>query len=158
MKKPSLVPFLVAVLCLGLAGCNYDAPLTAKPTCKADARFVGDWQVVDKPGAKEEFMHVRLLDDSTYVASMDNDIYRGFHSDFAGMPFLSVQDLNAPERLYVYMTWEFSTDGNRLTLRTVSNKVILESIHGRSALQKAVKANLKNPALLGEPLVFTRKK
>ena len=56
------------------------------------------------------------------------------------------------------MTWEISADGNQLTLRTVSDKLVTDKIKGQAALQKAVKENLKNPALLGETMIFTRAK
>ena len=83
---------------------------------------------------------------------------RAFHTDFAGTGFISVQDLNASNRLYLYLTAELSADGNQLTLRTVSTKVVPDSTKGRAALQKLIQANLANPKLYGDPLVFTRKK
>jgi hypothetical protein len=69
-----------------------------------------------------------------------------------------VQDLNADNRLYLYLTAALSADGNQLTLRTVSTKVVSEETKGRAALQKLIKANLDNPKLYGDPLVFQRKK
>ena len=155
MKPRSLFLRLAALF---LAGCNYDVALTEKPTRKVDARLLGDWIAVDKDSAKEEAMHVRALDDSTYVVAFDNDIYRAFHTDFAGTGFISVQDLNASNRLYLYLTAEFSADSSQLTLRTVSNKVVPDSTKGRPALQKLIQANLANLKLYGDPLVFNRKK
>lgn len=148
---------LLATAGLLLSGCNYDIPLTAKPTRKLDLRLLGDWVSVEKDNAEEEQMHVRQFDDFTFVASIDKDIYRAFHSDFAGTAFLSVQDINGTDRLYLYMTYEFSADGKQLTLRTVSTKAVPEETRGRGALQKLIKRQLTNPKLLGDPLVFTRK-
>lgn len=155
MKTKSAFCWLLGVIGLVLAGCNYEVALTAKPTRKIDERLLGVWLGGDEG---KDPMTVRRLDDSTYVIAMDDDIYRAFHTDFAGTAFLSVQDLNADNRLYLYLTAVLSPDGNQLTLRTVSPKVVPEETRGRAALQKLIKANLANPRLFGEPLVFTRKK
>ena len=157
--KTKLAPtWLFAALCLLVAGCNYDVPLTAQPTRKVDARLLGDWVGVDQHDQREELMHVRQLDDSTYVVSMDHDIYRAFHSDFTDTAFVSVQDLNSDERKYVYFVWQLSADGAQLSLKGVSNKVVPEETKGREALQKLIKANLANPKLYGDEIKFTRMK
>lgn len=148
------LPGLLVATALLLAGCNYDVPLTARPTRNVDARFLGVWLGGDDG---KDPMVVRSLDDSTYVVAMDDDLYRAWHSDFAGTAFFSVQELNH-DRLYLYLTATLSADGYQLTLRTVSTKVVPEGTKGRAALQKLIKANLANPQLLGEPLVFMRKK
>ena len=154
MKTNHHLTCLIAAVVLFFAGCNYDVPLTARPTRNIDERLLGVWLGGDEG---KDTMVVRRLDDSTYVVAMDDDLYRAFHSDFAGTAFLSVQELNHG-RLYVYLTAVLAADGNQLTLRTVSTKVVPEETKGRAALQKLIKANLAHPALFGEPLVFTRKK
>ena len=154
MKTKHHLTCLIAAVVLLFAGCNYDVPLTARPTRNIDERLLGVWLGGDEG---KDTMVVRRLDDSTYVVAMDDDLYRAFHSDFAGTAFLSVQELNHG-RLYVYLTAVLAADGNQLTLRTVSTKVVPEETKGRAALQKLIKANLAHPALFGEPLVFTRKK
>ena len=154
MKTKHHLTCLIAAVVLLFAGCNYDVPLTARPTRNIDERLLGVWLGGDDG---KDPMVVRRLDDSTYVVAMDDDLYRAFHSDFAGTAFLSVQELNHG-RLYVYLTAVLAADGNQLTLRTVSTKVVPEETKGRAALQKLIKANLANPALFGEPLVFQRKK
>lgn len=158
MKFQPGMHWLLVATALALAGCNYDVPLTAKPTHKIDARLLGEWVVVDKDTKNEEHLSVRQLDDTTYVVTFDGDIYRVFHSDFAGTAFVSVQDLNADNRKYVYFTWQLSADNAQLTLTGVSNKLVPETTKDRSALQKLIKQNLSNPALFGDPLTFTRKK
>lgn len=157
MKTKSTLAWLLAAAALLLAGCNYDVALTDQPTRKIDARLVGDW-LGGEDG--KDVMSVRQLDDSSYAVAMDHDIYRAFHSDFAGTAFVSVQSLqpNSDHGKYVYVTWALSPDGNQLTVRTVSVKVVPEETKGgRDALQKLIKANLANPALFADPLVFKRK-
>ena len=153
------IPAFAAMILAGLffSGCNYEVSLTAKPTRKIDPRLLGDWVAVDKDSKEEEQMHVRKLDDVTYVVSMDKDIFRAFHSDFAGTAFLSVQDLNGSDRLYLYQTYELSSDGTKLSVFTVSTKVVPEETKGRSALQKLIKRQIADPKLFNEPMEFTRK-
>jgi len=157
MQAIPAVATMLLVAGLFLSGCNYEVPLTAKPTRKVDPQLIGDWVAVDKDSKEEELMFVRKLDDVTYVVAMDKDIYRAFHSDFAGTAFLSVQDLNGSDRLYLYLTYRLSSDGKQLSVFTVSTKVVPEETKGRSALQKLIKRQLDNPRLLNEPMEFTRK-
>lgn len=156
--KPRLLPALLSAAALLLGACNYDSPLTAKPTQMVNEKLLGEWLSVDKDTGKEERMHVRRYDDSNYVIAMDGDIYHAFHSDFAGVAFVSVRDLqtDSDAHKYVYFTWQLSADGTRLTLRGVSNKVVPGETKGRAALQKLIKANLKNPALFTDAPVFVR--
>ena len=157
MKSKTLFAGFFAAIGLFLAGCNYEVALTAKPTRKIDERLIGVWLGGENG---KDTMSVRQLDDATYVIAMDDDIYRAFHSDFAGTAFVSVQSLqpNNDHGKYVYVTWAVSPAGDQLTVRTVSVKVVPEETKGRDALQQLIKANLTNPALLSDPLVFTRKK
>ena len=153
--KPKLpLASLFSAAALLLAGCNYDVPLTAKPTRNVDERLLGVWLGGDDG---KDTMTVRQFDEATYVVAMDHDLYRAYHSDFAGTAFLSVQELNH-DRLYLYLTATLSADGHQLTVRTVSTKVVPEKTKSRTALQKLIQANLANPALFGDPVIFTRKK
>jgi hypothetical protein len=149
--KPGLC-FLLGVA-LFLAGCNYDDPLTAKPTRQIDERLLGVWLGGDDG---KDAMVVRQLDASNYVVAMDHDIYRAFHSDFAGTAFISVQNLDQNRR-YLFLTADVSADGRTLTVRTVSTKVVPEETKGRVALQKLIRANLTNPKLYSDPILFNRK-
>jgi hypothetical protein len=101
---------------------------------------------------------VRKFDDSTYAISMDDDIYRAYHSDFAGLPLVSVQDLNTDDRKYCLYTWRFSADGAQLTLQRVSTKVVPDTTKTSAAIQQLIKQNLANPKLFDHEIQFTRKK
>ena len=157
MKSKPFRAALLAVTCLLLFGCDYDFPLTAKPTHKVDPRLVGDWAPVEKEEAKDEVMHVRDFDGSAYAVSMDKDVYRAFHSDFAGTAFLSVQDLNSDSRKYLYFSWSLSEDGNQLSLRGVDTKIIPDTTKTAADAQRLIKQQLKNPHLFRDEIRFTRK-
>jgi hypothetical protein len=154
--KSCCASVLLSLGALLLAACNYDTALTPRPTRDIDARLLGDWVLVDKESGKAEAMQVRQLDKDQYVIALDGDLYSAFHSDFSGIAFLSVQDLNAPERLYLYLSVTISDDGKQLTVRTVSTKTVPATTKGRNALQKLIKTHLASPSLFEEPLVFTR--
>jgi hypothetical protein len=157
MKSDLFQVLLFAAVGLALSGCDYDFPLTEKPTHKIDSRLIGDWAPVEKEDAKDEMMHVRDFDDSHYAVSIDRDIYRAFHSDFAHTGFLSVQDLNSASHKYLYFTWNLSDDGTRLSLRGINTKTIPESTKSAGEIQRLIKAQLKNPALFREEILFVRK-
>ena len=157
MKPKLLVAWLGAVFALLLAGCDYEAPLTPAPTHPIDRRLLGDWEPVKKDNPNDPAMHVRAWDESTYAIAIEDDVYRVYHSDFAGTAFVSAQDLNSAARKYCYYTWSLSTDGTQLTLRRVRNEVVPEKTMPAAAIQQLIKANLANPKLLDAPLVFTRK-
>ena len=146
---------IIAVACfLTLSGCDYEVPLTSKPTRKVDEKLLGDW--VSKDG--KEKMKVRRLDDSIYIVSYNGDLYRAFHSDVAKTAFVSVQDIDSTERKYAYLTWKLSDDGKRLGLRVVNNKVIPNENKDSESIQKLIEKNLQNPELLGDETPFTKEK
>jgi hypothetical protein len=156
MNSRLLLAGLGAAAALLLAGCNYDVALTEKPTRNLDERLIGRWY-----GGEDgkEPMIVRQLDRANYVVAFDNDLYRAFHTDYADMALVSVESLQpgSDRGKFVFMSWLLSADGNQLTLRSVSTKVIPEELKDRAEIQKLIKANLVNPALFNEPMVFRRK-
>jgi hypothetical protein len=156
MNAKSLASLLAATALL-LTGCDYEAPLTPVPTQKLDARLLGDWVPAKKEDANDPAMHVRAWDEATYAIAIEDDIYRVWHSDFAGTAFVSAQDLNSTARKFCLYTWALSADATQLTLRRVRTEVVPDKALTAAALQQAIKANLANPKLLDEPLVFTRK-
>ncbi|MDB6113103.1 MAG: hypothetical protein JWQ62_48 [Lacunisphaera sp.] len=79
-------------------GCDFEAPLTPVATHKIDARLLGNWVGVEKDNGKEEIMGVRQFDETAYAVALGDDIYRVYHSDFAGQPFVSVQELDSAGR------------------------------------------------------------
>ena len=148
--KTKLLLFPLLAACLAFTACNFTAPLTAGPTRQIDGRLLGKWVGTD--GNDAVLLIVRRLDDSNYVVADNNDLYRAFHSDFADLPFLSVQNLQPGEgdRKYTYMTWQLSPDGAQLVLRSVNPKIIPEQNTPTAGMQKLIKENLKNPALFND--------
>jgi hypothetical protein len=120
LTRRSLGFGIAVCLCiLAFNACQYEVPITSSPTRKVQEQLLGNWVSLDG----KENMRVRRLDDSTYVVYYDGDLFRVYHSDVAEMPLASVQDLNSNDRKYAYVVWKLSSDGKRLTLRSI-NKVI----------------------------------
>ena len=146
--------WIVPAVLLLLGACHYELSLTEAPTGAADARLTGTWTLVEPE--KGERMDVRLYDDRNYVIAYNGDLYRAFHSEVAGLPLISAQNLNDRERKWIYFTWQLSENGRRLTIRAVRTEVVPATTRDRASLVKLIEANRENPALFGEPGVYTK--
>jgi len=143
---------VAAVCCFLFSACEYEVPITSRPTRSVDEKLLGNW--MSKDG--KENIKVRRLDNSIYIVSYNGDLFRAYHSDVAGTPFVSVQNIDSAERKYVYLTWKLSEDGKRLSLRVVNDKVIPIKTKGSASVQKLLKKNLQNPDLLEHETQFTK--
>jgi hypothetical protein len=145
----------VAVAAATLTGCIYDVPLTANATRRVDARLVGDWASDDG----KETLKVRPLDTTTYLLILNGDPFRAYHSDFADVPFVTVQDLDAPARKYAYIKYALSDDGQRLTAYAINADVVPATLKSSSEARRLVRSNLENPKLFAdEPLELVKRK
>jgi hypothetical protein len=106
----------------------------------------------------KENMRVRRLDDSTYVVYYDGDLFRAYHSDVAETPFASIQDLNSNDRKYAYVVWKLEDDGQRLSLRNVSSKVIPKETRDSATVAALLTKNARNADLFGEEIVLRKEK
>jgi len=139
---------------LTLGACKYGVPITSSPTRKVQEQLLGNWVSLDG----KENMRVRRWDDSTYVVYYDGDLFRAYHSDVAEMPFASVQDLNSNDRKYAYVVWKLADDGNRLSLRSVNDKVVPKETKDSAAVAALLTKNAGNPDLFGEEIIFRKEK
>ena len=117
-------------------------------------QLLGNWVSLDG----KENMRVRRLDDSTYVVYYDGDLFRAYHSDLAETPFASVQDLNSNDRKYAYIIWKLSDDGERLSLRSINDKVVPKETRDSAAVAALLTKNARNPELFGEEIEFRKEK
>jgi len=145
----------VGLVCLCFLGaCVYEVPVTLNPTRKVEERLLGNWTSSDG----NEHMNVRRLDENSYVVYYDGDLFRAYHSDVGGTPFASVQDLNSNDRKYAYVVWKLSDDGNNLTLRNVSDKIVPKESKDSAAVAMLLEKNARNPDILGEEIQFRKVK
>jgi hypothetical protein len=135
-----------AVACLLFNSCEYEVPITEKPTRKIDEKLLGDWEAKDDSDGKTVKMKVVKLDDANYIVSFDEHLYRVYHSDVGKTPFVSVQDLGSDSKPYSYSVWKLTEDG-ALVGRSVSDKVVPDATKDSATVQKLLKQNLDNPEL-----------
>lgn len=144
----------VCLCALAFSACQYEVPITSGPTRKVQERLLGDWTSADG----KEKLKLRRLDDSIYIVYYDGDLFRAYHSDVADTPFASVQDINSNDRKYAFVVWKLSDDGKRLSLRSVSDKVIPKETRDSAAVVALLTKNTSNPELFGEEIEFRREK
>ncbi|MGZ5476395.1 MAG: hypothetical protein ACXW29_08735 [Thermoanaerobaculia bacterium] len=144
---------------LVLIGCEYDVPITAKPTREIEASLLGDWTSTDwtDKDCKDQ-MKARKYDESSYIVSNNGDLYRAWHSDVAGTTFLTVQNLDSADRKYSYFAWSLSDGGKRLTLQRVNSDLIPKETRDSATVVKILQANSGSSQLFEETTRFTRKK
>jgi hypothetical protein len=145
---------VTAVAALALAGCIYDVPITGGATRHIDVRLIGDWSSEDG----NEKLEVRELTGTTYLLLLNGDPFRAFHSDVAGVPFVTVQDLDGRERKYAYLKYALSADGNKLTGWAVSSDTVPKSVRTSAEVRRLLRKNLANPGLyVADSLEFVRR-
>jgi len=146
---------LIGLCVLAFTACQYEVPITSTPTQKVQEQLLGDWRSTD---GKEE-LKLRRLDDGVYIVYYDGDIFRAYHSDVAGTPFVTVQDLNSSDRKYAYVIWKLSDNGKDLRLRSVNDKVVpKETRDSATVVELLTKENARNPELFGEEIEFRKEK
>ena len=159
MSSLNVVWLRVAAVVIGLCvlaftACQYEVPITSSPTQKVQEQLLGDWRSTD---GKEE-LKLRRLDDGVYIVYYDGDIFRAYHSDVAGTPFVTVQDLNSSDRKYAFVIWKLSDNGKDLRLRSVNDKVVPKETRDSATVVELLTKNSRNPGLFGEEIEFRKEK
>jgi hypothetical protein len=148
-----LLAVVAAFALVSVAACGeYAVPITDQPTRKVDRQLIGDWVTPDGI----DMIKIRQLTDSTYIVSYNGVFFRAFHSDFAKIPFLSVQELETDSRIYSYVTYRLSPDGSKIYLRMVNEEVISDESNESGVIQKLLLKNLQHPALFHSEEEFRR--
>jgi len=145
---------VIGLCVLAFTACQYEVPITSSPTQKVQEQLLGDWRSTD---GKEE-LKLRRLDDGVYIVYYDGDIFRAYHSDVAGTPFVTVQDLNSSDRKYAYVIWKLSDNGKDLRLRSVNDKVVPKETRDSATIVELLTKNARNPELFGEEIEFRKEK
>jgi len=149
-----VIGIAIGLCCLAFAACQYEVPITSAPTRKVQEQLLGDWRSTD---GKEE-LKLRRLDDGVYIVYYDGDIFRAYHSDVAGTPFVTVQDLNSSDRKYAFVIWKLSDNGKDLRLRSVNDKVVPKETRDSATIVELLTKNARNPELFGEEIEFRKEK
>jgi hypothetical protein len=147
----------ISIAFLALLGCEYDVPITSEPTRKIEPTLLGDWTSthLNNNDCKER-LKVRKYDESSYIISLDGNLHRAWHSDVADIPFITVQNLDSPQRKYSYFRWTLSDDGKGITLHRVNSKLIPEDTRDSATVVNILRANVGNSKLFEDETRFTR--
>ena len=151
--RRALILFIAAAGLL-LAGCDYTVPLSAKPDRKIDERLLGEWI------SPSSWMKVRRFDAENYVVYHNGTAFRAWHSPVAGLPLLTVQELESKpgSTKFAYLSYDVTGDGQRLNLRVVRDEVVSKKINDTAAMRQAVEQHARHPELLTEEIPFSRMK
>lgn len=144
MKRNLIFATLFLVSCI-MIGCEYDVPITAKPTRSVDKSLLGNWTSKDGKST----LTINQWDDANYAVCNDGTLCRVYHSDVENTAFVTVQILDREKPRYAYWAWNMTLDGV-LHLRLVNDKLVPDDTKDSDTVQKLLKENLQNPALLGE--------
>jgi hypothetical protein len=144
----------ICLCTLAFNACQYDVPITSRPTRNVQEQLLGNWTSADG----QEKLKLRRFDDSTYIVYYDGDLFRAYHSDVGDTAFASVQDLNSGDRKYAYIIWNLSDDGQKLRLRSVNDHMIAKSIKDSVRVVALLTKNASNPELFGEAIEFKKEK
>jgi hypothetical protein len=144
---------IAVVCCVGSSGCDYDVPITPEPTRQVDARLVGNWV----SAAGKDRMSVRQLDDTHYVVNFNDHLFYVHHSDVGGTAFFSAQELDSPDRRYLFLAYTLSDNGAQLTVRNV-NGAISKKAKSSADVRRLLQENLKNPELFEDELLLGKEK
>jgi hypothetical protein len=150
--------FFATLFFLLFSSCIYEVPLTQSPTRKTDERLVGDWVSVEE---KPSVIQIRKFDDSNLILTDGGSVYRVFHSDFEGVSFLSMQNLEihgSSARKFALIDYRFETP-DRVRARAVNKEVVVpEKVRTTPELQGFVHNHLKDPHLFNkEEIIYARR-
>ncbi len=154
LARLAAVGVAICLCALGFSACQYDVPITSRPTRNVQERLLGDWTSADG----QEKLKLRRFDDSTYIVYYDGDLFRAYHSDIGEISYASVQDLNSRDRKYAYVIWKLSDDGKSLRLRNVNDKVVPKETKNSATVVALLTKNAGNPELFGEEIEFRKEK
>ena len=145
MKK-LLLSFALLLL---LTGCNFEAPLTDKPTREIDPSFLGNWFSL----ADGSPLDVYKLSANEYLVIDDGRPYGCTHTDVAGTAFVSCRYLgNDKDHYGKYAYLAYSVEKDELVLTPLNDSLPLSDkspiMEIRSVVEDAVK---KGTALNPDP-------
>lgn len=141
---------LVLLLCLVFVGYEYDVPASAEPTRRVAEQLVGDWI------AMGGWMKVRLFDASSYMIFHDGELCRAWHSDGAGSPLVSAQDIDTDKRKFAYLHYPVLADSRRLAQRVVDAKIIPDETRDAAPNKMLFEKRRGNSDLFGEEFLHAK--
>lgn len=158
-------PYLLALCCAVLMGCEYTVPLFSTPQQKIDPALVGQWSRTLPSGETEAVLVLPWSDQEYLVAFPANKpetMYaRATLTPVAGLPLIQLHWIGTaqaklPTDARVYQFATFSRQGDQITLRLLNSARINTAIATSAALIQAITQNKEASDLFREPMCFSR--
>jgi hypothetical protein len=156
---------VIAVLCLLLAGCDYEVPLVTTPAVAIDRAAIGLWSRTNDRGEAEQLL-LLPLGEREYLASFPAGsgnalfaratLWRDAAMTLAQIDWIGTArgTLLEDERTFQYAA--YAVAGDTLTLRLVNPEVVPKTLASTEALARTLREQRDHPALYRPALVFHR--
>lgn len=149
LRLARLFPALPLLLLLLGTGCEFEAPLSAKPEAPVDERLLGRWV------APDGWAKVSRYDAENYILVYNGTVYRAWHSRVAGQDFLTLRNLEGAAPRHHFLLKRRVSD-RRVDVSFVREELVPRHERDPEALRRAVAAGWGQPDLLGQAVPFTR--
>ena len=153
---------LFVVLAL-LAGCEYEVPLSQKPSSKANPALAGRWiEQKDSNSTNRIEIEIKVSGNDYDVAYVENSctnfLFSGFEVKAAGFKLVQLTwqnpDKENPKTRYVFMKYELTPEG--FFFRQINTAVVSAKCRTTEELLGDLKLHRKNPSLFKDPRKFVR--
>lgn len=157
--------FLVLLLGLVLAGCDFTVPLVTQPETAVDSSLVGLWERRQADGTPERLL-VLPLGPKEYLVAFPADTTNALYArvcltrvddrPMAQLQWFGTARGELPDDSRVYQFARYARSGERLTVNLLNSEVISRDISSSKALVEAITRHRSHPELFREDLVFRR--
>lgn len=159
----------LVIALLVLAGCYYDAPLTAEHPLPVDSTLPGVWQEIADDGTlldESDRMVILKFSDTEYLvhypARKEGGYYRAYPFKLEGVEGVQVQALgsgsgpieSAEEDIYIVVSYSI-LDGD-LEIKILNTDLVDDDLSGSVAIREAFLKNRDADDLFVEPGRFRR--
>ena len=156
--------WIVLLMCLMAAGCDYSVPLATTPELDADAQLVGVWAQTNEQKNVQQLLVLPLDKRELMIAFPAGSA----DSMYARVVFLRRADMNLAQlewigsgkgradtrQVFQFAACEVKADA--LTVRLLNPDVVSNTVTSARQLVRLIKANRSNPALFRDAMNFHR--
>ena len=152
MKK-----FILPVILMLLAGCDYGVPLSQTATSAANPALAGTWtgQSSDGKTAALEIKTSGTDYSAAYTEDGNTITFKGFGVSAAGLNLIQLELQNADnQNKYLFVKYELTPEG--LSVYRLNPEVVTAKCKTTEELLGDIAVHKQNPLLFAEPLKFTK--
>ncbi len=156
---------MLFILCLMLAGCDYNVPLVKTPEIEIDESVLGLWERSKDDGQTERLLILPLNQHEYMVSypagSKEAMFARGCLWHDADMTLVQLDwfgtaQAKLPDDNRTFQFVMYTLEEDRLSVRLLNADIAKKDIASSQDLAKAITMNRANPKLFREAMRFTR--